>query len=291
MPPVIVETDLGHDPDDLFALCYLAAAGTEIAAVTVVPGDPDQLAVARLLAKVIGRDIPVGASKLGRTKPSSGGVHHRLLDHFGVPRAAEPDGSGEQVIADALALHPDAEFVIIGPCTSTARYLARPDAVVPRRVTLQGGFLGYHLHSPAIRLPEFEGKEWMPMFNLNGDRRAAQVVLAAPVADRRFVGKNVCHTVVYDRAVHETMPPPPPDNPAAALFRLAMDLYLEVHPGKKWHDPTAAVCHRHPGIGSWVRGRATKLGGGWGTVADEGGDRVLADVDRAALWVCFRTWT
>jgi pyrimidine-specific ribonucleoside hydrolase len=174
---VIVETDLGHDPDDLFALCYLAAAGTEIAAVTIVPGDPDQLAVARLLAKLIGRDIPVGASKLGRTKPSSGGVHHRLLDRFGVPRSAEPDGPGDEVIAAAVARHPDAEFFVIGPCTSTARYLARPDAIVPRRVIMQGGFLGYHLHAPAVRRPEFEGREWVPTFNLNGDRRAAGVLL------------------------------------------------------------------------------------------------------------------
>ena len=87
------------------------------------------------------------------------------------------------------------------------------------------------------------------------------------------------------------MPPPPSDNPAAELFRLAMDLYLADHPTKKWHDPTAAVCHLHPEIGVWVRGRVTKLGGGWGTVPDPTGDHILADIDRGALWDCFRTWT
>jgi hypothetical protein len=30
VPDLIVETDLGHDPDDLFALCYLAAAGRAV---------------------------------------------------------------------------------------------------------------------------------------------------------------------------------------------------------------------------------------------------------------------
>jgi hypothetical protein len=69
-----------------------------------------------------------------------------------------------------------------------------------------------------------------------------------------------------------------------------MDLYLENHPAKKWHDPTAAVCHLHPEIGTWVRGRVTKLGGGWGTVADEAGDLILADIDRDALWQKFRSW-
>jgi pyrimidine-specific ribonucleoside hydrolase len=290
MPDVIVETDLGHDPDDLFALCYLAAAGASIRAITVVPGDPDQLAVARLFARVLGLDIPVGASHLTGRKPSSGGVHHRLLGRFGIPRAAEPDGPGDEVLASAFDRYPDAELFVIGPCTSTARYLARADARVPRRLTMQGGFLGYHLFAPSVRLPEFEGKEWVPTFNLNGDRKGAAVLLAAPVPDRRFVGKNVCHTILYDAAVHATMPAPPPDNPAAELFRLAMNLYLEDHPTKKWHDPTAAVCHLHPEIGTWVRGRVTKLGSGWGTVADPAGDHILADIDRDALWEKFRRW-
>lgn len=290
MPDLIIETDLGHDPDDLFAISYLAAAGARIRAITIVPGDPDQLVVARLLSRVLGLDIPVGASHLTGRKPSSGGVHHALLRHFGSPFRAEPDGPGEQVIAAAIDRHPDAELFIIGPCTSTARYLARPDARIPRRVTMQGGFLGYHLHAPVVRLPEFEGKDWMPTFNLNGDRKGAAVLTAAAVADRQFVGKNVCHTVVYDAAIHATMPPPPADNPAAELFRLAMEMYLESHPAKKWHDPTAAACHLHPEIGTWVRGRVTKLGGGWGTVADEAGDSILADIDRDALWEKFRNW-
>ncbi len=103
------------------------------------------------------------------------------------------------------------------------RYLARPDARVPRRVTMQGGFLGYHLHAPMVCLPEFENREWVPTFNLNGDRKGAAVLTAAPIADRRFVGKNVCHTIVYDAVVHATMPPPPPDNPGVwQIFRAFM---------------------------------------------------------------------
>ncbi len=44
---LIIETDIGHDPDDLFAICYLAAAGVNIRAICVSPGDPDQIAIAR----------------------------------------------------------------------------------------------------------------------------------------------------------------------------------------------------------------------------------------------------
>jgi inosine-uridine nucleoside N-ribohydrolase len=208
MTDLIVETDLGHDPDDFFTLCYLAAVGVRIRAVCAVPGDRGQLAVARLLRQQLALDIPVGVSKLDSSKLSSGGLHHRLLDRFDLPREADHDGPGDDVMAATLAKHPGCEFLVIGPCTSTARYLARPDAVAPRRLTMQGGFLGY----------------------------------------------------------------------------------LRAHEEKKWHDPTAAACHLHPEIGTWVRGRVAKIEGGWGTVADEERDLILADVDREALWDRFRSW-
>jgi pyrimidine-specific ribonucleoside hydrolase len=290
MIDLIVETDLGHDPDDFFTLCYLAAAGVRIRAIGVVPGDRDQLAIARLVVGTLGLDIPVGASKPDSQKRSSGGMHYEVLDRFGFPREAGHDGRSDEVIAATMARHPDCEFLVIGPCTGAARYLSRPDARVPRRLTMQGGFLGYHLHAPRVRHAPFEGKTWMPTFNLNGDRRGAEVLLKAPIPDRRFVGKNVCHTLLYDRAFHATMPAADPGNPATVLFMAGMEAYLRTHEAKKWHDPTAAACHLHPDLGTWARGRVARIEGGWGTIADEAGDLVLADVDRDALWECFRGW-
>jgi inosine-uridine nucleoside N-ribohydrolase len=288
MTDLIVETDLGHDPDDFFTLCYLAGIGVRIRAICVVPGDRDQLAVARMFVKTLDLHIPIGASKPDSRKSSSGGIHHNLLDRFGFPREAGHDGPGDEVIAATMDRHPDCEFLVIGPCTSTACYLSRPDAFVPRRLTMQGGFLGYDLYAPLVRLPQFEGRTWMPTFNLNGDRKGAELLLKAPIAERRFVGKNVCHTLLYDRAFHATMPPADPDNPATVLFMAGMQAYLKHHEEKKWHDPTAAACHLHPEIGTWVRGQVKKIEGGWGTVADEDGDLILADIDRDALWSCFR---
>jgi hypothetical protein len=87
------------------------------------------------------------------------------------------------------------------------------------------------------------------------------------------------------------MPAADPAKPATVLFMTAMERYLAEHPEKKWHDPTAAVCHLHPEIGTWIRGRVTKLEGGWGTVPDDQGDLILADIDRNALWFHVRNWT
>ena len=54
--PLIIETDIGRDPNDLFALCYLFGAGADIRAITIWPGDPDQVAVVRFLLRQLGRD-------------------------------------------------------------------------------------------------------------------------------------------------------------------------------------------------------------------------------------------
>lgn len=48
---LIIETDLGHDPDDFFAICYFIDAGIDIQLITISPGDPDQIAIAKFLLK------------------------------------------------------------------------------------------------------------------------------------------------------------------------------------------------------------------------------------------------
>ena len=278
---MIIETDLGHDPDDFFAICYLVAAGVNIRGITITPGDPDQVAVARLLMRELGLDIPIGASKLNREKPSSGGVHYALLKKYGMPLESKPDGLGSEVIASVFRFYPDAELFIIGPASNVGVFLRDNPGHCIQRATMQGGFLPYSLWEPEKKLDKFEGKEWVPTFNPNGDRKGFLEFVNAQVKDRRFVGKNVCHTVLYDSAVHKRLQP---HNRASELFKEGMDIYLSHHTEKKFHDPLAAVCHLHPEVGTYVRGRPIKMEQGWSTCADDDGDQVLADVDRDAFW-------
>jgi inosine-uridine nucleoside N-ribohydrolase len=286
---MIVETDIGHDPDDFFALCYLHSVGVNIRAILICPGDPDQVAIARFFCDQVGLHCPIGASKLGRAKPSSGSIHHDLMKKYGYKLEAQPTGLGVDILKDVFKDYPHSELFIIGPAASLGAWLkSHPDQFVDR-ATMQGGFCGYGLHQyPVRRLPQFEGKTWMPTFNLNGDRPGGQAFLDAYIRERRFVGKNVCHTVVYERHHYEQMTTP--RCRAAELFMEGMGLYLDRHDGKKFHDPTAAVCHLHPEIGTWLWGRVKKIEGGWGTVLHETGDWVLADIDYDKLWEHIYEW-
>lgn len=278
---VIVETDLGRDPDDLFAILYLVSAGVNIRCITISPGDQDQISIAKFICKELGLNIPIGTGKAGRNKTSSGGVHYELLKKYHHSLNCSPDGLGEDIIADTMNSFPDSELFAIGPLASVGGYLRKGGREFVRS-TMQGGFVGYNLHNLDVpRLEKFEGLSNCPTFNMNGDISGIEALLASDT-DRYFVGKNVCHTIVYNRDVYNQRVIPSL-NRAMELFSEAMGMYLNRHGEKKFHDPTAAVCFLYPEIGTWYRGELYREKGGWGTMPG-GNDSMLVDINRDMLW-------
>lgn len=279
---LIVESDLGHDPDDFFAICYLHAAGVDIKTILISPGDPDQIAIAKLLCKELGLDIPIGASKLDREKNSSGSIHHDLLNKYNYPMQQKADGLGVDILKDIVKNDPDCELFIMGPVSSLGEFLIRNPNIEFSRATMQGGYLPYHLHTPMNPEPKFFGKASMPTFNMNGDREGAVAFLNAKIKQRQIVGKNICHTVLFNQdRVNEIRNT---STRGARLFEEAAIMYFQKHDFKKFHDPTAACCHLHPEIGTWFKGKTIKDKGNWTTVPDESGDDILADIDYDMLW-------
>lgn len=273
---LIIETDLGHDPDDFFAICYLVAAGVDIKSLLITPGDPDQLAIANLLRDELQLDCSIGVSHINRTKLSSGSIHHELLKKYGRPLVGYSDGLGHEYLKGLKTQ--DHDLFIIGPAASVGKYLK--DGGTPfQRATMQGGFAPYSFYRPAITLDKFEGQKWMPTFNLGGDRKGGEAFLGADML-RQMVGKNICHTVEFTPSRLSRFKAP--KNRASELFTEAADLYFAKHESKKFHDPTAAVLHLHPEVGLWADGKTTKLEGGYTTYPGE--DKVLVDLDYEAMW-------
>ncbi len=288
MMNLIVETDLGHDPDDFFAICYLIAAGVNIKCVTITPGGPDQVAVASLIRKITGAKFSIGVAQPNRNETGVAGIHKELLKYYNCPRTELADGTGEGCVRYAIfdgngVNH--VEALVIGPPKSIGQYLLspRPKHFIDR-ITVQGGFLAYHHHNfPCLRLPKFEGASWCPTFNLNGDRKGAVAIAESKVPHIQYVCKNVCHTVEFnmDRFLATVRKP---ESSAEELFQKAAEFYFDKHDSKKFHDPTAAVCHLHPEIASWVKGRMVKIEGGWGGIPDSTGHDIIADIDYDSLW-------
>lgn len=276
---LIVETDVGHDPDDFLAICWLVSHGVNIRGIVVYPGDPQQIAVAMFLCKQLFLNIPVAAAVSGRDKIFGLGVHQDILDAYGATNN-QPTGTVDDVFR-VFDQYPDCELLSLGPVKASATWLITTEKQL-KRATLQGGFLNYNAYRPKVILDKFEGVEACPTFNLNGDRKAGvRFIESNKILEKRFVGKNICHTVTYNKQTHEAFQV---KNRADQLFHELMTIYLTRHEEKKLHDPTAAVCHLHPEIALWVEGRPAKSGSGWTTEFVPGNNHVLADIDYEKLF-------
>lgn len=282
---LFIETDLGHDPDDFLAITYLHAAGANIQGISVTPGDPDQIAVAKLICKELNLNIPVGAALANRKEHSCNPVHHEMLRRYGASKNASPDNIGYRTITDS---QPVESFFIIGPADITAEYLIK-DGTLPQSLTMQGGFLPYDLYSPTERLDKFEGKRGIRTFNMSSSPHAAQILIDSKIPTKKFVGKNVCHTIKLTRERFSGFPSP--TSRAAELFTEMAMIYLEKNHHKKLHDPTAAVCHLHPEIGTWIRGNPKLIEPDrFTTNPNPHGDYILADINRESLWHHLKTF-
>ena len=282
---LILETDIGRDADDFFTLLYLLAnPAVNVRAITVSPGDKDQVTLVKTILKECGAThIPVGVGKLDRDKNSVGGMHLKFLAKYGDGRLIDHDEFGPTLVKNTMAEYPDAECLCIGPLHSIGGYLLAGGSL--GRCTMQGGFVGYEQHNVAVeRLDKFEGLDKVETFNLGGYKQGSQAFVFGDVRERQFVGKNVCHTILYGEEQQQFVKSDGARGREHELFIQAMDMYLAEQPFKAFHDPTAAVCHLHPEIGTWMEGKLAYKQGKWGGHPETPGDQLLIDIDRNALW-------
>jgi hypothetical protein len=278
---LLIETDIGRDLDDYLAICMLDSWGVEIAAISVSPGDPDQLALVAGLRAELGAKWKFGPSVLGRKKHSLAGVHTELRQEN-----IEPDGWGPDLFQKESEEYP-CDLLTIGPVNAIKDLLTRQDANwLFEKILIQGGFCGYHAHQhKCYQLPKFEGKDTVNTFNLNGCVEGSKLLLNAPCAERRLVGKNVCHTVVGRPDLFSGFLAGRMSNTGARLFQIALAKHFKKKPEKALHDVVAAACYLNPSIGTWIQGTPYRAKNGeWGTQPDAEGDLVLVDLDYDRFW-------
>ena len=203
---LIVETDIGHDLDDFFAICYLFAAGVDIKAILISPGDESQIAVVEFLLKMLDKhqDVAIGVPELGRRKEEPTSIHKALLDKYKFPYYSSNANESSSLIFDILTKNDNMDFFGCGPLKNISMTTISRDILKFDVATMQGGFIGYDIHNlPVPRLLKFEGRVTVSTFNLNGCTKGGLNFLQMNIKERRFVGKNVCHGVIYDNVAHE----------------------------------------------------------------------------------------
>jgi inosine-uridine nucleoside N-ribohydrolase len=265
--PLLWDMETG-DPDDFLTLLLLLDhPRVELKAVTITPGRPDQVGLVRRALGWLDRDdVVVGAGDLDGDRPAVSGWHYKAYGAAPPSRDAEPAAEVLLRVADD-----DATLVTGAPPRNLGAALelaaARGAPLRLGRWVAQGGFAGEGVVPAERQLEKFRGRTTCPSFNLNGAPRAVQAALATPsIRVRRFVSKNVCHGVIYDRAMHARFAAVRDRRRSLALVHEGMDLYLRENPrGKAFHDPLAAACALDETIAEWAEVEIYRERGEWGS--------------------------
>lgn len=265
--PMVWDMETG-DPDDFLTLLMLLDhPRVDLRAVTITPGAPDQIAVVRRGLEMMERtDVPVGARNVDHPKDAVSKWHYSLTGRVPPSRDAEPAAELLLRVLDAsTTLVTGAPPKNLGNALELGRARGTPLAL--GRWVAQGGFAGEGVVPPERQLAKFRGFTTCPSYNLNGGWQATLAALAAPeIGTRRFVSKNVCHGVIYNRAMHERFAAARTVRRSLELVHKAMGRYLARHSGgKAFHDPLAAACAIDESIGEWAEVELYREHGDWGS--------------------------
>lgn len=278
------------DPDDFLTLLLLLAhPEVDLVAVTVTPGTREQLGLVRWALAAVGCEgVALGAFDPDRDKRCVSQWHYNAYNLS--PIDAEPDALGHVVMARHFT--EDSTLVTGAALKNLGKLLSTEDpSQVLGRLVVQGGFAGEGVVPAERQLPKFRGLVTAPSFNLNGDPQSVLHTLEqrARFRDLRFVSKNVCHGVIYDRALHirviealAQMAPGSRRHRCWSLIVSGMAHYLRKNPdGKAFHDPLAACCAIDETIASWAEVEIYRERGQWGSrLAAGSGVHIIVDIDR-----------
>jgi len=285
MTDFIFDCETG-DPDDILTVILLAThPRSRLRAVTVTPGTRGQVGVVKHVLGLLGLPkVPVGSAKPDHPKNCVSDFHYHWLGRD-IPDA-EPDGYGYEIIHDVLVPPPGLIVEDYGPrgeiepvtivtgAPLTNIWEAIKHGVRIPSIYIQGGFAGDNLVAPEDRLEKFAGKTTVATWNLGGNSKAAEGVLASGlVGERHLIGKNICHGVTYTAELHEKVK----QVDHLEVLASAMTSYRARHShNKALHDPLAACTALDPSICTFVEAQVYREKGQWGSRAMAGTDTWVA---------------
>ncbi len=248
--PIVIDTDVGADPDDALALVFaLASPEVELLGVTVVDGDVDLRArmAARLLGMAGRPDIPVVR---GVRRPIGPGRGPTMLGFEGRGLLDGDDAGPEATILEATAPEWLVEaskrrafhLVAIGPLSNVAVAL-RLDPTLPDRLlglTIMGGVLAERALPAAWRRAVRErGAAAWPDHNTASDPTAA-LVCARSGLPLTWVTSEVTVRAPLRRDGRERLPA---DHPLGAALGHMVDVWEAA-----WFHATLAALGRRPPV-------------------------------------------
>lgn len=275
MTPLLIDTDLGTDPDDLQVLMIAGRLGLDVVGVTTVYGDTDLRArMAATVAPMVGLDCPVVAGE--RETMSGRDVLWAGFEGDGVPGIEtaryRDDVTAPEFIAEVAAAHAGRlDVLAIGPLTNLASVLlADPTVAVRiRHLYVMGG--------------DFSGDPTAgPEHNVSADPLASSVVLASGIPTTITGFDQTRRVVLGDEDEARIAAAGPAGALLVAQTRRFVELISQLGlpgfgRGHIPHDPIALLTRERPELFGLERCRIDVVGSG----DDAGRVRAVADPSAA----------
>jgi inosine-uridine nucleoside N-ribohydrolase len=225
--PVVLDTDIGTDIDDTWALAHLLRSpDLDLKLVLTDTGDARyRAAIAAKILEAAGRtDVDVGLGKDFGPMPEESRNQEpwiRGYDLAKYPGRVHEDGIAALIDLVMKSPHP-VTIIAVGPVPTLAAALAREPGIAARCrfVGMHGSFaVGYGGGPPAA--------EW----NVRADVPALRAVLAAPWQDILLTPLDTCDRVNLDGANYRAVWQAAPSDP---LVRAVIENYCIFAPRVKW---------------------------------------------------------
>ena len=198
--PVILDTDIGDDCDDTWALAMLLRSPElDLKLVTTATGDTTYRArLAARLLDIAGRtDVPIGIGTPNTGRQTIPRQHEWVkaysLDNY----PGRVHRAGVQAIIDTIMASPEpVTLIAIGPLSNVAEALRREPRIAPRTrfVGMHGSFQWHITSNLNLSLQPGGRPEW----NVVCDVPAAHTVFTAPWLQATITPLDTCGRVVLD---------------------------------------------------------------------------------------------
>lgn len=278
---VIIETDIGGDPDDYYAILYMLHT-CDVKAILVSPGFTQQIQVVNGILKYCNKEhILVGSPKKIPGDYIVGSIVKWFLNKYECPNTYE---LSDDILNKLLKEYPDIHLFGIGPLNSIGPYLNTYKPFIDT-FCMQGGFVQHSLYRPEVYCEKFEGVEKRATFNLGGNLVGADYItdLKSNIGERYFIGKTVCHPMVLDRTIYEKYKQPS-ISAEMELFNNSVEFLINKSHSKIFHDPVAACIYNNLDIGLFLKGYMVRNKAEWSSIEYELGYNLCVDCNRQRVW-------
>ena len=229
--PIILDTDIGNDPDDLLALAMILDRDDlfDLQAVITTGKNPTLRAqYVQYLCDISSQKIPIGLGVASDNSKEPTRIHTDFFKKLGADLSSScsfPDA--RDILRKVLS--PEVTILTIGPLSTLADFIVTSPSCAHQihNVVSMGGFIS-----------RSNKNKFVPEYNFGSDLTATKIVLAMNF-NHVCVTKNVCGGIIM--SAEECISTNFSRSPARRFAFAFMRDWFQGRTQKKLHDPFTAV--------------------------------------------------